>query len=53
MSGIEIVAMIAILGAIACFLVEMVRSGFSTLALGLLLLCIFFLFAFAIPAFQT
>ena len=53
MSTPEIIAMICILGAIACFIVEMVRSGFSLLALGLALLSTFFLFAIAIPAFQS
>lgn len=53
MDPLELIAMICILGAIACFIVEMVRSGFSLIAFGLALLSLFFLLAFAIPAFQS
>ena len=49
----EMIAMICILGAIACFIIEMVRSWFSALAMGLTLLSIFFLLAFAIPTLQS
>jgi len=54
MDPISLVAMIAILGAIACFLVETFRApGFNLLAFGLALMSTFFLLAIAIPAFST
>lgn len=41
-----LLAILAILGAIICFIVELVRSGFSLTVFGLLFLSLFFAFNF-------
>lgn len=41
-----LLALICILGAIICFIVELIRTGFSLTTFGLLLLSLFFAFNF-------
>lgn len=48
----DILAVLLILGAIACFIVEVVRTGFGLLALGLGLMAAFLFVALAIPLLQ-
>lgn len=49
----DILAMILILAAIACFIVETVRTGFSLTSLGLACMAAFLLLVLAIPALQS
>lgn len=47
-----IIALLCILGAIICFIVELVRTGFSLTIFGFLLLSIFFAVTF-IPSLSS
>jgi len=53
MDPLALIALIAILAAIACFLVETFRTSVGMLPLGLTLLSVFFLLVIAIPVIST